>query len=109
MVLKNKLLRPILAILASLVIGALILLFAGYDVGKAFASLWLGTFKNLFSLTSTLNRSSPLIFVGLAVAIAFRGSVFNIGAEGQLLMGAVFATLVGVPLQRSRAFCSFRL
>jgi general nucleoside transport system permease protein len=95
-VLKEKLLRPTIAILISLLIGALILLLAGYDVGKAFASLWLGTFRNLFSITSTINRSSPLIFVGLAVAIAFRGSVFNIGAEGQLLMGAVFATVIGV-------------
>lgn len=93
---RHKLLRPIFAILVSLAIGALILLLAGYDVGKAFASLWLGTFRNLFSITSTINRSSPLIFVGLAVAFAFRGSVFNIGAEGQFLMGAVFATAVGV-------------
>lgn len=96
--LNQKLFRPVLAILISLLIGAAILFLAGYDVGKAFASLWLGTFRNLFSLTNTINRASPLIFVGLAVAIAFRGSVFNIGAEGQLLMGAVFATVVGVTL-----------
>ena len=93
---KYNFIKPMMAILISLGIGALILLLAGYDVGKAFSALWLGTFRNLFSFTSTINRSSPLIFVGLAVAIAFRGSVFNIGAEGQLLMGAVFATVVSV-------------
>ena len=93
---KQSLIRPVLAILVSFVIGAIILFVAGYDVGKAFTSLWLGTFRNLFTITSTINRSSPLIFVGLAVAIAFRGSVFNIGAEGQLLMGTIFATFVGV-------------
>lgn len=93
---RSGFIGPALAILVSFVIGAIVLLLAGYDVGKVFASLWLGTFRNLFALTGTINRASPLIFVGLAVAIAFRGSVFNIGAEGQLLMGAVFATVVGL-------------
>lgn len=90
--------KPVLAILISLIIGALILLLAGYNVSKAFSALWSATFRNIFAFTGTLNRSSPLIFVGLAVAIAFRGSVFNIGAEGQLLMGAVFATFTGIYL-----------
>jgi simple sugar transport system permease protein len=88
--------QPILAILSSFFLGALILYFAGYDVAQAFSALYNATFRNLFTLAGTINRSSPLLFVGLAVAIAFRGSVFNIGAEGQLLMGAVFATLVGI-------------
>lgn len=88
--------KPLVAILSSLAIGAVILFAAGYNVPTAFDALFSATFRNLFAFTMTINRSSPLIFVGLAVAIAFRGSVFNIGAEGQLLMGAVFATLVGI-------------
>jgi general nucleoside transport system permease protein len=88
--------KPTVAILSSFVLGAIILFLAGYDVGKAFNALYSATFRNLFAFTGTINRSSPLIFVGLAVAIAFRGSVFNIGAEGQLLMGAVLATIVGI-------------
>jgi len=88
--------KPLIAIASSLLLGALILYLAGYDTGKAFSAIYSATFRNLFAFTGTVNRSSPLIFVGLAVAIAFRGNVFNIGAEGQLLMGAVFATLIGI-------------
>jgi simple sugar transport system permease protein len=100
----KSLVRPALAILVSFAVGALILLIADYDVGKSFSALWTATFRNLFAFTGTINRSSPLIFVGLAVAIAFRGSVFNIGAEGQLLMGAVFATIVGITFQALPGF-----
>ncbi len=96
--------RPILAILSSLLLGALILLLAGYDVGAVFYAIYSATFRNLFSFAGTINRSSPLLFVGLAVAIAFRGNVFNIGAEGQLLMGAVFATLTGIAFTALPAF-----
>lgn len=92
----NRLLKPLAAIVVSFVLGALILTLAGYDIGEAFSALWNGTFKDFRSFAGTINKSTPLIFVGLAVAIAFRGSVFNIGAEGQLLMGAVGAAFVGI-------------
>lgn len=52
-------------------------------------------------LTETLVASMPLIFVGLAVAISFRAGMFNIGGDGQLLMGALGATIVGVSMQTS--------
>ncbi len=95
----KSLIRPAIAIGISLAIGALILLVAGYDVGKAFLAIWNASFRNLRTITTTFNKASPLLYVGLAVAISFRGNVFNIGAEGQLLMGAVFATIVGLYLQ----------
>jgi simple sugar transport system permease protein len=95
----KSLIRPAIAIAISLAIGALILLVAGYDVGKAFLAIWNASFRNLRTITTTFNKASPLLYVGLAVAISFRGNVFNIGAEGQLLMGAVFATVVGLYLQ----------
>ncbi len=91
-----SLIRPLIAIVISLILGALILFIAGYDVADAFGAIWNASFRNLRTITTTFNKSSPLLFVGLAVAISFRGNVFNIGAEGQLLMGAVFATLVGL-------------
>ncbi len=87
--------KPAAAILISLALGTLILLLAGYDVQKSFLALWHATFKDLRSFAGTVNKSSPLLFTALAVAISFRGNVFNIGAEGQLLMGAVGATVVG--------------
>jgi ABC-type uncharacterized transport system permease subunit len=58
--------------------------------------LWNATFKDLRSFTVTINRSSPIIFTGLAIAIGFRGNVINMGAEGQFLFGAIGATWVGL-------------
>jgi general nucleoside transport system permease protein len=52
-------------------------------------------------ITETLVAATPLIFVGLAVAISFRAGMFNIGGDGQLIMGALGATIVGVGLQTS--------
>ncbi len=92
----KPLIRPAVAILISLGLGALILVFAGYDAGKSFSALWDASFKNIKAFTGTLNKASPLLFTGLAVAISFRGNVFNIGAEGQLLIGAASAAAVGI-------------
>lgn len=72
---------------------ALALELAGYEAAIAMRALWNGSFGSWFSLGSaTLVRSVPLILTGLAVAVAFRAGVWNIGAEGQLLAGAAAAT-----------------
>lgn len=88
--------KPLLAVLISLIIGWLILLVAGYDAPKAFSALWESAFKDARSIGNVLNKACPLLFTGLAVAVAFRGNVFNIGAEGQFLLGAIAATWVGL-------------
>ncbi|MEX2180608.1 MAG: ABC transporter permease [Gemmatimonadaceae bacterium] len=65
----------------------------------ALVALWDGAFGSAFAFWSaTLVRATPLLFVGLAVAVAFRAGVLNIGAEGQLLIGAVFASAVALAL-----------
>lgn len=70
---------------------------AGFDATLALGALWRGSFGNWYALTSsTLVRATPLILTGLAVAIAFRAGVWNIGADGQLLVGAALATAVGL-------------
>lgn len=92
----KPLFKPVLAILVAFVIGGTLLFVAGYEVDTAFGALWDATFKNLRNFTVTLNRSSPIIFTGLAVAIAFRASAMNMGAEGQFLFGAIGATWVGL-------------
>ena len=64
---------------------------------RALVALWDGSFGSGYALTSsTLVRATPLILTGLAVAIAFRAGVWNIGAEGQLLTGAATAAAVGL-------------
>ena len=90
------LLKPIIAILVALILGWIILIVAGYDSQKAFLSLYDAGFKNMKAFGNVLNKSCPLLFTGIAVAFAFRGNVFNIGAEGQFLFGAIAATIVGV-------------
>jgi len=69
----------------------------GYDVGRAAGALVSGAFGSREAFLSvTLVRSVPLILTGLAVAVAFRAGVWNIGAEGQLYAGAIAATWVGL-------------
>jgi simple sugar transport system permease protein len=75
----------------------LVLWLGGYDAGRALRALWEGSIGSWDALTSaTLVRATPLIFTGLAVALAFRAGVWNIGAEGQLLVGAAVYTAVAL-------------
>ena len=74
-----------------------VLLAGGYDSSRALAALWDGAFGSPYAvLSATLVRATPLLFVGLAVGLAFRAGVLNIGAEGQLLAGATVAVTVGL-------------
>lgn len=69
----------------------------GYDVGEALAAIWRGAFGSEQAIASfTLKRSVPLLLTGLAVALAFRAGIWNIGAEGQLYAGAVAGFTVGL-------------
>jgi simple sugar transport system permease protein len=69
----------------------------GHPVAPALRALWSGSFGSSYALTSaTLVRATPLILAGLGVTLAFRAGVWNIGAEGQLLVGATAATAVGL-------------
>ena len=95
-------LMPALAIIGALASSWLFLEAFGYDAFEAFEALFNASFKNAKSFGNMLNRTSPLLFTGIAVAYANRGSVFNIGADGQFLCGAIATvwvgtTLVGVP------------
>jgi len=94
--------RPVAAlILFAVVIAivlALVLLTLGASPVEVFADLWRGAFGDWLALTDTLVKSTPLIFTGLAVAVAFQGALWNIGAEGQLLIGALAAGAIGPAL-----------
>jgi simple sugar transport system permease protein len=76
---------------------ALLLALSGYDAAAALGALGRGAVGSGYAFFSaTLVRATPLVLTGLAVALAFRGGVLNIGAEGQLLAGAAAAAAVGV-------------
>ncbi len=94
----NALGVPLLAVLTAMIVGGLIIAFAGGDPFMAYIGLFEGAFGTPKALSETAVWASPYIFAGLAVALAFRGGLFNIGAEGQLAFGAVMAALIGYAL-----------
>lgn len=90
-----SLLAPVAAVMATLALGGLLVAWAGAPVGRSYALLLEGGFGSRFALTETLTRATPLILTGLAAAVAFRARLYNIGAEGQLYVGALAAVAVG--------------
>jgi ABC-type uncharacterized transport system permease subunit len=87
---------PVLAILLSLLIGSLPIIFTGNSPIEAFRWLLFGAAGNSVRLGATLTRATPILLSGLAATISFRSGVFNVGGEGQLYMGALGATLVAL-------------
>jgi ABC-type uncharacterized transport system permease subunit len=85
---------PVVAILAGLLAGALILVLGGHSVSEAYSAMWDASFGTSEGLEQTLVRATPLILTGLAVTAALRMNVWNIGAEGQMALGAIGATFV---------------
>ncbi|HWK68695.1 MAG TPA: ABC transporter permease [Rhizobiaceae bacterium] len=89
------LLFPLGAIAATLVITALLVLAAGASPFSVFYLVLKGAAGSQFAALETLTRATPLIFTGLAVAVAFRAKLWNIGAEAQLYIGAVVTAVLG--------------
>ena len=86
---------PIAAIAMTLLVAALLVLWAGAPVGRTYSLLFQGGFGSVFAWSETLTRATPLILTGLAATVAFKARLFNIGAEGQLYAGALAAIAVG--------------
>lgn len=86
---------PIFAVLATLVLCGGLIVAAGAGVLEAYTALFEGAFGSRINVIETLVKAAPLVFTGLAVSVAFRAKFWNIGAEGQLLAGAMAAAYVG--------------
>jgi len=95
---SDSIIIPILAILTAVIIGGVIIKWVGGDPILAYKGLIEGSFSSAKTLSETAIWATPYIFAGLAVALAFKGGLFNIGAEGQLAVGAVFSSLIGYAL-----------
>ena len=93
-----NILVPIISILLALVAGAVLLFLAGVDPLATYAAMLDGALGSSYAISETLVRATPLMLTGLAVSIAFRMLFWNIGAEGQLAMGAFGATGVAILL-----------
>jgi ABC-type uncharacterized transport system permease subunit len=86
---------PICAIVLALAVGAVVILLVGSNPIEAYAALLSGMFGGPDRIAASIARSTPFIGTALAVAFAFRAGLFNIGAEGQILIGATLAAWVG--------------
>jgi len=89
-------LLPVLATLAALGVGAIMLIFLKVNPVTAYKALWDGAFGSSNAFAETLVKATPLLLVALGICISFRGDVINIGGEGQMIIGAVLATWVGL-------------
>ena len=88
-------LAPILAILASLCICSGLIIMAKVNPLTAYTEMFYGALGSRLAITETLTRAIPLIFTGLAAAVAFRARLWNIGAEGQFYVGALVTAWIG--------------
>ena len=95
---SSKILFTIISILLGLLVGALVLLIAGFDPIEGFKNLFLGVFKSPRNMGWAIVTSTPIIMTGLGVAFAFKTGLFNMGAEGQFIIGTIVAFLVGYNL-----------
>lgn len=96
--LEGNLIYTLVAIFFGFVIGAIFLMIAGISVTEAYGKLFDSVFGKPKYLAWTLVYASPLIFTGLSVAFSFRTGIFNIGAEGQFVVGVLVATVLGITL-----------
>ncbi|MGZ6525466.1 MAG: ABC transporter permease, partial [Tumebacillaceae bacterium] len=87
---------PVLAVVIGLIIGGLVMLVMGYNPIVGYSSIFQGVFGGPYFIGETLRAVTPLIFSGLAVAFAFRTGLFNIGVEGQFIIGQLVAAWVGI-------------
>ena len=89
---SNKLISvlvPVVSVLLAFAIGCVVMAALGANPLVALQSLWTGAFGNLRNLGTTLARATPLIFTGLCACFAYRCGVFNLGGEGQFIVGSV--------------------
>ena len=96
--LARSLLPPAIALGTTVVFASLLAMVAGANPFSVFGLILSGAFGSKFAILETLNRATPLVFTGLAAAVAFRAKFWNIGAEAQLYSGALLTVLLGTGL-----------
>ena len=105
----RKSVPPAIALLATILITSVLAMLAGANPFSVFGLILEGAFGSQFALLETLNRATPLIFTGLAVAVAFRAKFWNIGAEAQLYAGALITILLGTGILQWPALYFYHL
>lgn len=95
---------PIIAIAFALLAGAILILFAGANPIIAYTTLFQESLSTYFGFGNTLTKMTPLLFTSLGVLVALRAGQFNIGGEGQIYLGALGSSLIGLFIQEIPAF-----
>ncbi|MCB2128707.1 MAG: ABC transporter permease [Rhodobacteraceae bacterium] len=98
------LLRPVWAVLMALIVGSGLILLAGVSPLGAYGELFRGAFLDYWGLAGTLVKTSPILLAGLAVILPLRAGLLNIGAEGQIYMGALFSAAAALYLPQMPTF-----
>ena len=93
---RHSFMSLVFSLAAGLLAISCIFLISGVNPLYALAKIFSGSFGSLYGLKETLTKAIPLILIGSGLAVAFRAKFWNIGAESQLLMGAIFSTWVGL-------------
>ncbi|SCH99224.1 MULTISPECIES: ABC transporter permease [unclassified Romboutsia] len=96
---NNAILFSLISIVLGLIVGAIALLIAGFNPIDAYSAMITGVIGKPKFIAWTIIRSTPLILTGLSIAFAYKTGLFNIGAEGQFIIGALFATIVGAGIE----------
>lgn len=86
---------PLLAVVFGLIVGAILIVVSGDNPLVAYGGMLEGSLGSADAFGRTLEKATPLVLGGLAVAFAFKAGLFNIGGQGQLLLGAAFSAWVG--------------
>lgn len=94
--LRKPFMGTLAAILMGFICAAIILAFAGYNPGSAFSAMLTGIFGRPKYIANIIVKSTPIILTGCSVAFAYKMGLFNIGAEGQYIIGALAGCIVGI-------------
>lgn len=89
-------LKSVVAVAVALLVGAVLVVTTGHDPIQAYDALFRGAYLDYWGIATTLVKLSPLLLAGLAVILPLRVGLFNVGAEGQIYLGGLFATLAGL-------------
>ncbi|AFY44817.1 ABC transporter permease [Nostoc sp. PCC 7107] len=92
-------LSPLIAIASALIVGAILIIFAGANPITAYTALFQESLANYFGFGNTLTKMTPLLFTSLGVLVALKAGQFNIGGEGQIYLGALGSALIGLYVQ----------
>lgn len=95
----NLIISPIIAIIAALIVGAILIVLAGANPIVAYYILFTESLTNYYGIANTLTKTTPLLLTSLGVLVALKAGQFNIGGEGQIYMGGLGSTIIGLYLQ----------